>query len=1024
MLQHEFSSAAGTRTLPELDASGNAIEVVGDYTDKHSFTGGPMSAAGTISPAEYNAHQDIYVLGARWLVRDTDTGEYVYGGELNDPEESGGVVLISSIGFGGLSERTVQRFLLRSDATDQWQSGDELGFSDGDEEINANVHGNSIIFKIGKQTEFKRNNQGNPSTWRTRMYFWAEDADIRRTEFEVEKHPKGDSAYNIELVRAAQPDATVNNVDSWDLGGNGTDTRNATISSGHKIVGLGVARSSTQKHAPGRRFKVKRLRVWGPITQNDSYTVKQAVTYLLNELGATSRTVEDTDQSAFPYDAVKESLGSLLDDFTSWEGWYWTIYPDGTGTGKFGLAQEIGTRTWLVTDEHSPVTLIPAARYNKVAYEYMKHELPRSGQVTADPNPFPGINRTYDLDAGEPSNKETMQKLAEKVVNFLATIRRTGNTTLHTVEDPAAPGVAVSATKVRPGDKLIFALYNNAEAIVSRMTFDPSGKIVEVELADGEEIVERILNKRRKRINVGAAPASETPGSVGKDRPAAPTGVTKEFKKVEEKSGRRRWHMVVKWLEVEFDVNGEGTTVKKYHIRTRPLDRDTHRPIPHEGGGWRTKVKIAEADDDSESEQLRAVLRNFEHPRKWKWETQVRAEDITGQMSAWSGKTAPRMPGSSEVRQAQNVQCEVKENTILVDWDGPVDPREEASSADRLDDQGEPALDPTVDYYKVKVQVREPKGTGWGDWTHWRPIEREAPLGSGQWIRSKRTRSTQKSFHVNNPGDRQFRGVVAVVDTERNTADWVFSGPAMGPSTGRGGSGGGGTEEKDGEDNAGYDHGHKIHHNGNKTPDNWPCGQGHAYHHSNHGAGSPIGFHGQGDPWHDHGDGHDQWGHKHHKDNSGNWQEHPTIHHHNHGHGADGGNPAAAPETVPGPWTTSPQKAVQQPMTGPPPAPGSGPVLSAYATGADVSWTYNGHQHNEHLREYEVELWEDTNANFNNRKLKASHRVNAGKGPESKSDHFGNVHVAANRYYRAQYRVWGKNGQASGWSPWSGIKKA
>ena len=504
MLEHTFINGANTRTLPSLTAEGQAGQVLGEYDDEHSFEGGALSAAGKISAAELAAFPLVYQFGATWLVRDTETpaGEYLFGGSLNDPEPSEKAVQLSAKGWGAEADVIVERLLLQNAAAEQWQP-DGLGYKN-DEEIQASINGRNLRWKVNKKTKFKANNlnkkkNGADPPWESGIYFWSPEVDIRKVAFTVRKKGNSDrSNYTIIVRSSTGPAQSTATADSWSLGGGDQEAHSADIAPGKSLVGIIIKRDGGKKRAPRMKFWIPDARVWGDITQAASYNVTAAVTMLLTRVGCGDLSVGTSTVDVLPYDALGSSLADLLDEFTSYAAWYWRIYPNSSGARR-GEAQALGFRTWNVVEVHQTHRIIPSQRFNRVAYTYVQRERQRMGLVTANPNPFPsGVFRTYNLSVDDPNNQGKEAAFAQKVADFLATRRPTGDATLSQVEDPAAPGVAVPATRVRPGDALVFP--GNQVGIVARMKVDGRGRIIYPQLADGDEMLKRILDVRHRRF--------------------------------------------------------------------------------------------------------------------------------------------------------------------------------------------------------------------------------------------------------------------------------------------------------------------------------------------------------------------------------------------------------------------------------------------------------------------------------------------------------------------------------------------
>ena len=294
-LVHIFIKDGANRVLPTT-STGAHMEMVGQFRDRSSMVGGFQSATATISPTEYNAHPAIYTVGATWIVKDlalenAGLNPYIFGGELKQPQVAGGAVELAADGWGLLQDRQVERFLIASMALDQWAPGDEDPFNfSGGARILAEARANRLIFEVKRKTHFKRNDAGQPGTWRSvPLVFWAPKTPLRWIKFTIKATGRGMGQYDLELVGTPTgPSGPLTVLQTWNLNNNLSDaSKSFQIPAGYDLIGLRMTRSSEAKRPPHVRVSIMDIKV-GSLATSEPYTLNQAFTALFGKMGTDS----------------------------------------------------------------------------------------------------------------------------------------------------------------------------------------------------------------------------------------------------------------------------------------------------------------------------------------------------------------------------------------------------------------------------------------------------------------------------------------------------------------------------------------------------------------------------------------------------------------------------------------------------------------------------------------------------------------------------------------------------------------
>ena len=641
-LTHEFRrTGQTTRTLP---ASGTRVD---GFRDSHDINGGFTAATGNISEAEYTSHTALYQMGTTWLVKDDVTAEYIWAGQLNDPEVlDDGSVILTADGWGKLSDTSSGYFLLLSYNLESWVMGDQepLSYNLSDK-YNVKIGGNTIAWVIDKETAFKRNDLGNPAEWWSGAFRYTPGNDIRYISFSIEK-PKNMPDYKLQIVKGTGPSGALTVVQQWTLDAGAPSSVTQAITAGSDMVGIRVLRTTQAEQAEVRRVAVKNVHI-GSYIQSDTIELDDAFSLLFDEMNITTKDISASTVSAVPYEADQGTFGQIADELSLLDNWNWRIDVNGAGS-KVGYAGPIGRKTWNLVRANSPVHLLPQPRYSHVRFSYKAAGgVTLTDTVQSSPAIVPaGYERTFQLDLPEPPHFTVAQLFAQKVANYMSEIRHSGTASFTFVTDPSGP-TEVHGTKVRPGDKLVLTNQDNRAVIVNSLEHDAGGDITTVSLANGQPMLDQWLARNKRLLNKGFSADRAAFALLSVDTPSTPTNVQVDYR-IKEVSDRLHYRGIVTWDAVTQDVAGEGTAIKRYDVQMRPVNASGQ--WLHEDGsvvtgsqqGYRLRHVVNTGLDGDPA--TKSTFDELQHPKTWRWQARVKATDVAAQESAWSAWTTASLP--------------------------------------------------------------------------------------------------------------------------------------------------------------------------------------------------------------------------------------------------------------------------------------------------------------------------------------------------------------------------------------------
>lgn len=666
-LQHVI----GGRTLPDLSVT-YAPKLLDSFDDEDQIPGGPANAAGSISRTEYNANIGAYTRGQTWLIKDTDTNQFIWGGYLRDPVISTDQVDLVADGFAKIADKVDDgSFLVLSYDMSQWTAGDAEPLTyNGTDKIAVEVE-RRVKFTVKRKTPFKRNTAGNPTKWQNGVYRWVPGVPIKYIAFSIGKS-HNDTKWSLEVVNATGPTGALTVLATISLAAGGPTDFSLVIpdASAKDLIGVRLIRTDETKKAKKRRFSIRQLRI-GSLATSDVYTMQQLFTEVFTRLGVTP-VVGGSAVNAAPFETYNASYGSIMDEVAMLDAWYWRIEPDPTTGAPRGVAEALGSTSWTVDKQTSPVHLDPEERFSHVRVPYIGVGGQTFTKLVAAV-PAPGFTAVYDLDLSPPPHENIATLFAQMVANELSKLRHSGEAVFTSVSG------GQKGTRVKPGHKLTLPNNGGVSCTVESVRHDADSSITTAQLVTGQPLLNRWLAKRQQLLNKGFGPDQATAGLLDMNDPAAPTSVTVGFVKTIEKEGRADWDMIVDVVHSGLDIDGNGTSIKRVVIKYRPTDTAGTPISKAQGGGWKQRrYKLDDDDliDDVAEDNYRIVIDKVPHPHKWKWEVKSQVIDIQGDESAYTAAPATAKPDAFGPPLPTNVSIDVDKRRTQVSWLYPNDPED------------------------------------------------------------------------------------------------------------------------------------------------------------------------------------------------------------------------------------------------------------------------------------------------------------------------------------------------------------
>lgn len=548
-----------------------------------------------------------------------------------------------------------------------------------------------------------------PDWWRSGVVGWYPGVALTRIAFDIHKPDGKDSDYTLEICKATGPDGSLTVVDTVSMGSN-TTAKDIAITGSPDLVCIRLARSGEVKTTEGYRVRLRNVIVVGLANTAGSYTTSQVVGDVFDWLGGT-KTVQSSSQNAMPLDSEDQSLADVLDFCALLEDRVWLALDDGTQTDwrYRDWGGSTGNRIWKLVRPELPVSLVPATgRANRAIVPY--REAGGSKQtlrVVASPNP---MGTPYvDIDVGqflsEPyPPKAIAQILGQIIANASSELHYVGSFTAHEVEDSANPGVAVSASRVLPGDKAITTYQGNHTHRVSEVHYLESK--IQGSFPDRHPILDRLERLRPLLLQRGKNQLHATIGALGLRKPNAPViSGTPTFRIQKKQHHHQDYDGILDWAEVTTDVNDQPTYIKQYQAQRMYCD----------SGGTQISgthiqtltIKDRDLQDNSDDVPTRAVFRDLEHPAGYYVKFRAKAIDVLHKESDWTSWTSPLLPQavvSSAPPTPTISRFKVHQHGIDAEWDGGTDSDDSADSTTHVQD-----LDQRV--HRYKVLLLNPAGT-------------------------------------------------------------------------------------------------------------------------------------------------------------------------------------------------------------------------------------------------------------------------------------------------------------------------
>lgn len=633
-------------------------------------------------------------------VLDLSQGRVVWAGTLDDPQVVGGIVTLHADGPAKKADKLFNHWLWQTRDESQWSPGDQTPFNyDADQQIEARVVGRELRWKVAHGTPFKKK-AGVPASWSTPLVFPAPEVDINRIAFTIDKE-RVTSEYTLEILRATFPSGALTSVSDLPLSTGSPTTIDLTIPNNPDQIVARLKRTSETKKSRGFRLRLKDVRVNG-MAVGDDYKTHQVALDIAGKLGGTTTGIQTSTRNAMPLDVEDASAGEVLDELALLDDWYWGIEHD--GTNKAWKYQPWDTKTWVLTEARSPVSLLPLPRYGKVRIPFRyPGGVRRFKTYTA--TGAPATADTYQLDLDDPlPTEEIVDILGPNIAEYLWDTRFFGQATFLEVEDLATPGVKVSASRVRMGDRLKLSYYSDRTLRVSEVGYEDASSsddtkvLCTASFPEHHPLVERLTRRRKLMLARGRGQARATLSGLGLAEPLAPV-LTVGFEEQEVRGGRRAFNGVIDWATITEDVEGNATAIRRYYIERRPVDA-SDVVIPRAQGGGRKGMWIKDPDGGLDDVPTQALFEKLAHPHKWKWQFQGYSEDVLGKMSApsgWSTAVKPAAFGPPDPT-GLAVKLQPKRDRIVGEWNAD-DPSEN-------DTDGSPVLDRRIAYFEVRLRRR------------------------------------------------------------------------------------------------------------------------------------------------------------------------------------------------------------------------------------------------------------------------------------------------------------------------------
>lgn len=596
---------------------------------------------------------------------------------------------------------------------------------------------------------------GRDPVWQSGLAYWAPTADLSRIAFDIEKD-RNDSSYELQICTATGPDGNLTVVRTIQLSAGGGSHIVESLPGTPDLVLVRLRKTAEEKKARAFKVKLKNVRVNGMAT-GDVYTTDQVVADIAARIGGTTAGIQSSVRNAMPLDIEDGSAGEVLDELALLDDWYWGIEHNGTERAwRYG---PWSTKTWVLTEPRARVELHPVARYGKVRVPF-RYPGGKRHFKTYTAAGAPDTAETFQLDLQDPLPPEELADvLGPNIAEYLWETRFHGTATFLEVEDADDPGIAVPASRVRMGDRLQLANYDDRIPRIANIRYEDASSsdlarvLVTATFPEHHPLVKRLMKRRSLLLARGRGQASATLGGLGLADPLPPELVI-GFEEEDIRGGRRAFNAVIDWDPITEDVDGNATAIRRYYIERRPVDPVTEEPIPRAQGGGRKGTWIKDADGGFDDVPTQALFERLAHPHKWKWQFQGYSEDVLGKMSAPSGWSDPAKPAAFGPPDPIGlvVVLKPKADRIEGDWDAP-DPVE-------LDDDGQPSLDRRIAHFEARLRRRLKANPG-DPWVTYRGPKRVA-------------RRTEHAFkNIEQMGRHRWRYQVRSVDHYGNTSGWT-----------------------------------------------------------------------------------------------------------------------------------------------------------------------------------------------------------------------------------------------------------
>ena len=390
----------------------------------------------------------------------------LWSGELvADPKVEDDWVTFRAEGHARKLEQDRTRMFYRHDGGEEWVDRDSDPHNIGNDQgydLTQQAGKLRFVWGQGGTEAFALGNTAG-------FLLWKEGALITRYEVLTDTNI---SISNFDLVthRLTGPSGARTAIATHSIAIGSPTARSSDISSPEDALQFAVSASAGTTPAGKRALTITQIRVYGR-TKDDDFSASDVVTDVAGLAGLATANVQTNALAVLPLDWT-DGLPALLSYMAELTDWMWLAKHDGIHFRPFGQV------TWeAATIAGATPSWEPAERANVFVQPWRGFGgRYRESRATADPNPFPGEERTvYADELEDPQPDGTLaSQIAAARVGWESTPRVSGSVDLSTVYYRGAPR---SPYDVNPGDHLLMTDLDLGAQRVTAVTYRPNGQV-------------------------------------------------------------------------------------------------------------------------------------------------------------------------------------------------------------------------------------------------------------------------------------------------------------------------------------------------------------------------------------------------------------------------------------------------------------------------------------------------------------------------------------------------------------------